>query len=66
MSLTFSFKYLHKSFALTIVTVMSQQSERMDIREVDSQHNAWNFPEELPGKLIDPYCLIHAHAPSIQ
>jgi len=54
MSLTFSFKYFHKSLALTIATVMSQQSERMNLTKVDLQLNAWDFLEELPGNLTEP------------
>jgi len=55
MSLSFSFKYFHRSFVLTLVTVkMSQQRQRTYATEVDSQHNAWDFPEELPGNSIDP------------
>jgi len=53
----FSFKYFHKSFALNIVTVvMFPQSQRTNEMEVDSQRNAWDFPEELPvlGNSIDP------------
>jgi len=47
--------YFDESFALTIVTVvMSQQRQRSDATEVDSQHNARYFPEELPGNSIDP------------
>jgi len=33
---------------------MSQQSQRTDGTKVDAQHNAWDFPEELPGNPIDP------------
>ena len=33
---------------------MSQQIQRTDATEVDSQYNAWDFPEELPGDTIDP------------
>ena len=51
----FSFKYFHKPFALTMVTVvMSQQSQRTDPTEVDSQHNVWDSPEELLRNSIDP------------
>jgi len=51
----FSFKHFRMSFALTMATVMmSQQSQRTDATEVDSQHNTWDFPEELPGNSIDP------------
>jgi len=45
MNLTFSFEYFQKSFALITVTVMSQQSQRSNVTEVDLQHNAWDFPE---------------------
>jgi len=51
----FLFKYFHKFFALTIVTVVvSQQSQRTNATKVGSQHNVWDFPEELPGNSIDP------------
>ena len=33
---------------------MSQQSQRTNATEFDSQHNAWDFPAELPGNSIDP------------
>jgi len=33
---------------------MSQQSGRKDVTEVGLQHNAWDFPDELSGNLIDP------------
>jgi len=33
---------------------MSQQSQRTDGTKADEQHNAWDFPEELPGNPIDP------------
>jgi len=33
---------------------MSQQSERTNATEFDSQHNAWDFAEGLPGNSIDP------------
>ena len=32
---------------------MSQQCQRTDATEVDSQPNAWDFPKEVPGKSID-------------
>jgi len=48
----FSFKHFRMSFALTMA--MSQQRQRTDATEVDSQHNTWDFPEGLPGNSIDP------------
>jgi len=54
MNLTFSFEYFQKSFALITVTVMSQQSQRSNVTEVDLQHNAWDFPEGSPGNSNDP------------
>jgi len=55
MRLVFSFKYLDKSFAQTIVTgVMSQQNQRTEGTEDELQHGAWDFAEELSGNSIDP------------
>ena len=34
--------------------MVAQQSQRTDATEVDSRHNAWDFPEELQGNSIDP------------
>jgi len=42
------------SIALSIVTVMLQQSQRTIATEVGSKLDAWGFPEELPGNPIDP------------
>ena len=33
---------------------MSQQNQRTDGTEVELQHDARDFPEELPGNSIDP------------
>jgi len=37
-----------------VTVVMSQQSQRTDPTEVDSQHNVWDSPEELLRNSIDP------------
>ena len=54
MSLIFPLKYSNEFFALTIFTVMLSQSQGTDATGVDSEHDVWDFPEELPGHSIDP------------
>ena len=50
----FLFKILLKPFTLTIVKVVLRRSQRTDAAGSGSNHDAWEFPEELPGNSIHP------------
>ena len=64
MSLNFPLKYSHKSFGLIMVTVMLQQSQITDASEVGSRHDAWDFPQRLPGESGDPLGSGYPHGDS--